>query len=467
MAEPATGELQQANSPARQLLAALTRASQDMERSVNDTYESVAKLNADFERIVGSQLDESNEKVEQYVRGHLENISTEKDSILAQLTEMRQEELKILQKTGKELREALVNSLNSLVNEFKTAVDESLRLFQDGLSATESENSSNLETTRQTLKEHIPGFLEAVREQASNEKTALEDLHAGYQKRLADESNVSLNELLEHCAELKGHLETEGENFLEAVDKRAESLIAEQTERVKQRTDAFSQSEQTASERINSLTATDISYIKELAPSFEQSCKEMAELQVGLHATVVKNLALQYRTEILSAAQEAEDHLQIVRADLQSQLRQYQNHYSEAFENLLSKFEKSAADLSHSQSSSLDHPDNNEQILQAVQEQFGSIKKIVVESAREKISGTELSMEKTYEDFRLRLENSRRAASEKVEQNFKESQDELSKLQQSSEEQLNEMNQKLEELEQSVAEAKDLIKALDQASLDF
>jgi hypothetical protein len=76
-------------------------------------------------------------------------------------------------------------------------------------------------------------------------------------------------------------------------------------------------------------------------------------------------------------------------------------------------------------------------------------------------------MEKTYEDFRVRLENARRAASEKVEQNFKESQDELSKLQQSSEEQLNEMNQKLEELEQSVAEAKDLIKALDQASLDF
>jgi hypothetical protein len=69
-------------------------------------------------------------------------------------------------------------------------------------------------------------------------------------------------------------------------------------------------------------------------------------------------------------------------------LRQYQNQYTEAFENLLSKFEKSATDLSHAQLSSADHPDNNEQILQAVQEQFGSIKKIVAESAREKVSGT-------------------------------------------------------------------------------
>lgn len=468
MADTPTTEPQQgANSPARQLLAALTRASQEMEKSVSESYDYVSRLNADLERVINAQLDETAEKSELYVRTHLGTITHEKERILSQLTELRQEELKVLQATGRDLRMALVEKLDGLVSHFKSDVDEHLKVFQTQLEASEAENETNVDAARKALRGEIPKYLKSINDDVGEEQVEIEKLHSQYQSQLSQESNVSLTQLQEHSAELKARLDAEGEEFLVAVDKSAEKLIAEQTEEIQKKIKSYSEMEDTVGQRIETLSSADISYIKELPASFSESCRQMAELQVGLHATIVKNLALQYRTEILSAAQEAEDHLQIVRADLQSILRQYQNHYSEQFENQLNKFEKLANEAANAQTASVDGSANTDQVLASIQEQFGSVKKLISEMSREKVSETEGFMEKSYEEFRLKLENARKSSLENVEQNFKKNQEELSKLQQSSEESLQELSLKIDELEQSVNEAKELIRALDQASLDF
>lgn len=467
MAEPATAEQQGANSPARQLLAALTKASQEMEKSVTETYEYVSKLNSELERVVNSQLSETAEKTEMMMRGHLTGITAEKEEILSKLTELRQEELKVLQTTGRELRLAIVEKLDGLVTDFKADVDSHLKLFQEQLENTESETSSSVEEIRSSLREQIPQFLKSIEEEVGNEQSSMEEMQTHFTGKLNQQSSVSLTELQEHATELKSRLDQEGETFLSSVDQSADDLIARQTEKLQQRIESFSQMEQVADQRIASLTAADINYINELPNTFTVSSEQMAELQVGLHATIVKNLALQYRTEILSAAQEAEDQLQIVRGDLQSMLRQYQNHYAELFTSLLSKFEKASNDMLTSQTASRDDSKNTQQALALVQEQFGSIKKIVSECARDKVSETENTMEKAYEEFRVKLDNSRKNATDKVENSFKQSQDELGKLQQLNEDNLTEMSMKIDELEQAINEAKELIKALDQASLDF
>ena len=467
MAEQATADTQQANSPARQLLAALTRASQEMEKAVQESYEHVTMLNSELERVLNLQLDQTSEKVEVFIHSHLDGLSSEKDAILHQLTELRQEELRVLQSTGRNLRQALVEKLDVLVTAFRADVDGHLQAFQDKLSQADKDNRDTVDATRQSLRERIPGFLVSVSEEVIKEKQGLEELHTSFQQTLTEESNVSLNQMVEHCGELKTRLETEGESFLASVDERAANLVNEQTEKLKQRIESFSQMEQKAEERIDSLSLADKSYIKDLPATFTETCGKMAELQVGLHATVVKNLALQYRTEILSAAQEAEDSLQIVRAELQSLLRQYQNHYAEQFENLLTKFEKSATDFANAQVATPELSSNREQIIEGINEKFNSLKKTVSESTREEISSTENAMEKSYEEFRLRLEIARKYSCENIEGSFKENQEELSKLQQSNEEQLKELSDKLDELEQSVNESKELIRALDQASLDF
>lgn len=467
MSETVTAEPQGANTPARQLLAVLTRASQEMEKAINDSYEYVSRLNNELQQTVNAQLDESAEHLEQLLKAHLSGFSAEKEAILSQLTELRQEELKVLQNTGKDLRQALLEKLDELVSAYSTQTETYLKKFEEDLNKTVEESITDLESVRKNLRETTPKYLESIREQISKEKTELDEAQKKYQDTLSQSSTASNTEMTEHCSELQTRLESEGAEFLKSVEKNAEDLIAEQTERLDQRIQSFGLMDERASERIQSLSKADLNYIKEHPELFKQSCQEMAELRIGLHATMVKNLALQYRTELLSAAQNAEDHLQIVRGDLQSVLRQYQNNYAEQFQNLLSKFERSATDLaSNSQEVASENTTDDEQILATVNEQCSKIKRFAADQSREKVSATETSMEKSYEEFRLSLENIRKTACEKIETSFKERQEDLSKAQQANEEQLNALSKELETMEQAIAEAKDLISALDQASLD-
>lgn len=466
MSESATAEPQGANTPARQLLAVLTRASQEMEKAISDSYEYVSRLNAELQETVNSQLDESSEQLEQLVKGHLSGVSSEKDAILSQLTELRQEELKVLQNTGKELRQALLEKLDELVSTFSSQTETHLKKFEEQLTKTGEITSADLEAVRKTLQEKTPKYLESIREVIGNEKVALDEAQKKYQETLSESSRVSHNELNEHCTELKGRLESEGASFLTSLEEDAQNLLAEQKVRLEQRIEEFASMDQRAIERIETLSQADVKLIKEHPDHFKQSCQEMAELRVGLHATTVKNLALQYRTELLSAAQNAEDHLQIVRGDLQSVLRQYQNNYAEQFHNLLTRFERSASDLSSRSVPVNEASTGDEDLLAVVTEQCGKIKKLSSDQSRERVSATEATMEKSYEEFRVGLENIRKNACEKIEQTFKESQEELTRLQQSNEEQLNTLSKELETMEQAVTEAKDLISALDQASLD-
>ena len=59
-----------------------------MERSVSESFDHVSQLNNELERLVNTHLNETAEQVEQYVRTYLDGISSEKDSVLAQLTEL-------------------------------------------------------------------------------------------------------------------------------------------------------------------------------------------------------------------------------------------------------------------------------------------------------------------------------------------------------------------------------------------
>lgn len=467
MPEPLSTDIQQANSPARQLLLALNRASQEMEKSVSESFEHVGSLNADLEHLVNSQLEESTERVENFLRAHLDSVSSEKDTVLSQLAELRQEELKVLQSTGKNLRQVLADKLEVLIKDFKTGVDNHLQSFRSRLDESDLGHESDVENTRRALRESMPGYLSAITEQVAGERQSLEQKHADFQKTLADESNVSLDNLDKHCANLKARLESDGQEFFQAVEGSVDKLVGEQKERLAQRIESFSLIEQKAGQRIESLSEPDKNYIKELPANFQESCQEMANLQVGLHATLVKNLALQYRTEILSAAQEAEDQLQIVRTDLQSLLRQYQNQYSERFESLLAKYEKSAGDLAAANASPEAEQGDHSEIIEKINEKFADLKKSIAESARNKVANTESAMEKAYEDFRIKLEYASKNSCEKIEENFKESKEELSRLQQSNEEHLKELTKKMEELEQSVNEARELIRVLDVTGLDF
>ncbi len=462
MSEASTGETQSTGtSPARQMLAALTRASQEMGKSFNDTCEHVSRLNDALENKINERMAELNEHAEQLVKVQLDGLSADKDAILSELTELRQEELLVLQTVGKSLRDALTDNLKEIIDSLKSKTDERLKAFQESLTQTETEVTQTVDNLRKTLADNMPEHLKSVQEGINTEKKALEELQAKYQERLNQDAGDCLNDMVEHCAALKERLEEEGQSYLESVDSALEGLITEQTEKLKQRVESLKEMQEKAAER----TQVDIDVVKNLPESFTESCKGMASIQVDLHGTMVTNLALVYRTDILSAAKITEDQLQILRVHLQSQLRSYQEQFSDQSSKLLSKFEKAVKELQPHTLNQESKPD--EELPSEIQTQLDKIKKELAEKSNEKIAAADETMAKLFEEFSARLEKAAQSASKAVEANFSDGQKEIAALAEQSKEKLAELTLKAETLEQLTEDARELISALDQSNLDF
>lgn len=457
-----------ANSPARQLLAALNRASQEMEKSVSDACAFVASLNFELEKSIKASLDKTADKIENIVCTQLESAGRDKDLILTQLAELRQEELKVLQSTAKELRAALEQKLNDLLSKFRKNIDQQIESFQSELSKTNSDAAAQIEEIRKRLKEQLPIYLEQIRSEYQSELEKLEKLQSNYQATISSDSVSSLSELSEHQNDLRTRLENEGEEFLKLVSEKSEELSKEQTARLEQRMQFFAEMEKAAGQRIEAVSADDLAYLRDLPEKFRESCKEMADLQVGLHANAAANLALQYRTEVLSASQGAEDQLQIARDEMQNLLKQYQSQYIKDLEQILVKFKSSAQELADMNPlENKNDRGSSEQIKLVLTEQLEKIRQSTATTVKDEVVRAEGVMDEFYEEFKQRLEAARKEACERLEHSFQRNQQELAGMQQQDEQHLQELSQRLSELEQSISEARELISALDQASLDF
>ena len=181
------------------------------------------------------------------------------------------------------------------------------------------------------------------------------------------------------------------------MNQNAEKLRSGQVDNMSRHVKSLSLMEETAGRRIDLLAGAYLSVLEELPGNFEKSCHEMAEIQVGLHNTLAKYRALQYQTEIRSAAQAAEEHLQIVRADLQSMLSRYENDYARRIDVLFSRFEKSAADIAGLHVSSPSPHIDRDRVIEKIREKFGDLRKAVIESAKEQVGATEATLDKACE----------------------------------------------------------------------
>ena len=163
MSEASTVETQSNASPARQMLAALTQASKEMTTRFNEVSERASKLNAVLENDVNKSLADLNQQAESMVRVHLDGLTADKDAVLAELTVLRQEEMKVLQNIAKNLRDALTEKLNELLTSLKSDVKEQMSTFQLNIRQKETEVAQTEKNLRKVLRENYHFFLTAFR----------------------------------------------------------------------------------------------------------------------------------------------------------------------------------------------------------------------------------------------------------------------------------------------------------------
>lgn len=396
------------------------------------------------------------------MRAQLEGLAGEKDAILAELTELRQEELRVLYSLGKNLRDTLADKLNETLKELEQEIESKLSAFKSSLTASESQAIQSVEILRKSLKEKLPRHIESVQKETGTEKQELLDFQTKQHEALSNEAGENLKKLVDHGAALKEKLQTLGLEHINSLDAALEKLTAEQSEKLKQKVDSIA----ALQERTLPEIQASMDDLERMPKMFAETCKQISERQLKLHGTQVSNIAMVYKSEISSVKRESDDLMLIARGKMHSVLRSYHEYYVEQTAKLLSRFEESAKEAKPENAGKVSSSDDDE-LPQSVIDSFGKMRQELNEKAKSFIATAGSNMEASLEKFRSRLNEASQSASKKIESASEDCRKEISSRVESNDRKLDEMRKKADALEQLVEEAKELISALDQSNLDF
>jgi hypothetical protein len=459
MSEVSSIDNQSGASPARQMLAALTQASREMTAKFNEISEKACKLNVALENDVNKSLAEIDQLAELIVRVQLEGLAAEKESVLAELTILRQQELQVLQNISRSLRDALAEKLQELVDGLRNDVKEQLTLFQKDIGQKEAEVVQAERSIRKALREGLPAQIESIQRKMNTEKKDLESLHFRQQGLLAQEAKLSLEKLREHGTLLKGRLAKVQSGYLESMELTVRDMVQTLSESLDRRIQELASIQEKARPQIQ----VDMAFLEKLPASFSESCRQIRDLRVKMHDSTVRNLSMLYGAEIESICRETEDKLVVVRSHLQSLLRGYQDNFAEQSSMLLWKFEKDAREARPAPSE-MQRSVGEEQVPVELFDKLRTEIRIV---ARTIVPAAEKEMEHGFADYRARLNASSQNACAMIESSFHECRKRINELAESHREELEELSQKGNALEQLVDAARDLIGAMNPSNLDF
>lgn len=451
VSEPSADENQNSNSPARQMLDALSRASKEMTRRLDETTEQASKLNHLLETKVNTSLAEITQQSELLVKEQLQGVSVEKELILAELIQLRQDELKVLQGVSKELRDALTDKLNDSLSVFKSEVKDQVAIFRGHLKQKETETNQSLTILRMALKEKGGEQIALIHKKVAENKKELEDLHTKHKDSLSQEESASLKKLIEHGDELNDRLKKTGTSYFKSIDLTLEEMLAAQAEKLEQRVKDFSTLQEKAREQLQ--LNTDFS--EKLPASFDSSCKEIADLKVDLHDNMVKNLAHVYRTEMVNIAKDTDDKLLVIHSNLQSSLRNFMSVYSEKSAAMISSFEKKAKEAKPATIEAED-----ESVEAQVDTYLDKIRKELRKTAKDVVSAADTSIEQRFTEFQANLQSTSQTASASVESSFNDYRKSIAEYGELHREALEELKGKGDALDQLIGETRELIEAM-------
>lgn len=444
-------ESQPGASPARQMLETLALAAKEMTKRIDEAADQALKLNTALESKVEALLAEIAEQYEALVMKQFTGLSVDKDALLGELTEVRREELQILNKLCQELRQELRNQLNQIGPQVKEQAREKLAAYNSTLAETETDVSQSVTLLRMALNENLQEQLKIVAEGASKQGRELALLHSKQHNFLNDESSVNVEKLQVAGKELKDEFKASALNYVKTIQKKVEEISESQSVKLDKQLSEFSRGK----EKLLPMLESDMEFADKIPASFAESCNQTAKLRIELHESMASNLNRAYRAEISALAQQTEDKISVLQTQIHLSLSEQLNRYLEQSTELLSQFENSASEAKATIKLE-DFPQDA-----SVDAVLDKVKKEVQKSVSDALQQAGQRMEKEVSDLRAKLLLAGQKTSEDVENSFSHYSKKAKEIAQLHNESLDELSSKCDALEQLIGDSRDLSDSLD------
>ncbi len=467
MSTPLSAPGESQDSAAKLMLEALSKASAELEKTVNVLTDQLANFNQNLEKSFQDEVNSSKERMESALRQNLDGLLRDKESVMKLLAEFKQAEIEKVIMSGKMVRSGLAAQVEDTTRSLSSTVAGKITEIRGQLSQPEAEMKRKYDETHQALQATIAQASQALAQATVAEQQSISTASQQFDLKLAEVLSTGQAALEESFSRRRSELESQGDQVVGELAQKYDEVIGRLESSNHQGLLTVGEKSAESVRNLKQISDAGAEYFAEQDKNFLASLTNLSGLLNGLYETRLNNLAAQSRTEINSAAQHAEECLINTKAELQMCLREFQRDYVAEFEGLFTKLEKTLEEFAKKKDSGAMRGLKEERVREQLQSLFRRLGQEMIDSSSAAARRLETEFQKSMDSFAQRIETAKTQSCESLDRESKLMQKELSRSFQEFDKQLQEMQAQTVQLESAGRDAANIVMTIRQANLEF
>jgi hypothetical protein len=469
MSTPISGSGDNLDSAAilKLMLEALSKASAELDRTVDILTEQLSGFNQNLDKSLRDELSAARDRMDAALRQNQERLHKDKEAVIKSLSEFKQAEIEKVILTGKTVRTGLAAQVEEAGRDLASTVAGKIAAIKGELARPELEMKEKFEQVQQGLQAAVSEAQDRLSQKRAVEEAAISKSTAEFQDKVIKAVNAGSQSAEVSLAGRRAELESEAENVGAELAQKYDEVIARLENSLKQGQAGQEEASTDAAGKLKQISDSGGQYFSEQEKAFQESLSGTSELLNGLFETRLNNLVAQSRTEIVSAAQHANECLATTRTELHGCLNEFQKDYVAQFETLHARMEQTLDEYGKKKDGSNLRGVKEERVREQLHNLFRRLGQEMVNGAAMASRRLEADFQKSMDAFEHRIESAKTQACESLTRESNLMQKEMDRSFQEFEKQVADLQSQSLQLEKTGRDAANFVMTIRQANLNF
>jgi len=449
------------------MLEALSKASVELEKTVNVLTEQLAGYNQSLDKTLRDELQASRERLEAALRQNQEGLLKDKEAVVKALAEFKQAEIKKVILSGKTVRTGLAAQVEDATRALTATMSGKITGIKEQLNTPEAEMKHKYDELHQSLQSAVAESQSKLFGAKAAEENLLSMVTKDYDGKVVQALTAGQQNYDRSFTQKKIELESHSEKVVSELAQKYDLVIGRLEGSHQAGLAGVGENNQQALAKLKQLSDSGNQIFAEQGNTFQQSLLGLGVVLNGLYEARLNNLAAQSRTEISSAAHHAEECLTTTKAELQVCLKDFQRDYVEQFEALHSRLEKSLEEFAARKDSGAVRGLKEERVREQLHSLFRRLGQEMLDSAASASNRLEDEFQKSMDACSQRIDTAKAQACDSLSRESGLMQKELARSFEEFDKQLIELQAQAARLEKSGRDVANFVLTIKQANLDF
>lgn len=467
MNTPSSGTGENLDSAAKLMLDALSKASAELEKTVNILTEQLVSFNQNLEKSFQDELLASRERMESALRTNLDGLMRDKEAVMKAIAEFKRAEIEKVILSGKTVRSGLAAQVEDATRELSSTVASKIIGIKEHLSKPEAEIKAKHDELNKALLNAVSEAKAQLLKTKFGEEEMLKMTESDFESKVQVQLAAGAQEFDSRFSQNRAELASHGEQVVGELAAKYDEVIGRLEASYQEGINVVTKSSEEANSKLKSISDNGAEFFTQQEQSFAGTLSNLSELLNGLYEMRLNNLAAQSRTEIISAAQHADECLIATKSELQVCLKEFQRDYVSQFEALHTKFEKSLDEFAKRKDSGAIRGLKEERVKEQLHALFRRLGQEMIDSSAAAANRLESEFQRSMDTFEQRIDAAKTQACESLERECKLMQKELIRSHQEFEKQLADMQGQVAQIEKQGRDAANIVMTIRQANLEF